>query len=99
MRDIRAEAGNNLDALALLYANGEMDVNQSAAFEVVRGRQAHLITSTEERTGRAISPAPHREGNRSDRGLARARRHVQNQSLNLASLYQRQVFAEKVVMP
>jgi hypothetical protein len=33
MRDIRAEAGDNLDALALLYANGEMDAAQAAAFE------------------------------------------------------------------
>jgi anti-sigma-K factor RskA len=33
MRDMPSEAGDNLDALALLYANGEMELAQSADFE------------------------------------------------------------------
>jgi hypothetical protein len=33
MRDQHSEAGDNLDALALLYANGEMDAVQAADFE------------------------------------------------------------------
>src|SRR5260370_19996751 len=37
MRDNRAEAGDHLDALALLYANGEMDAAQAAAFERLLG--------------------------------------------------------------
>jgi len=37
MRDIRPDAGDNLDALALLYANGEMDATQAAHFERLLG--------------------------------------------------------------
>jgi anti-sigma-K factor RskA len=37
MRDMRSEAGDNLDALALLYANGEMDAAQAAEFEYLLG--------------------------------------------------------------
>jgi hypothetical protein len=35
--DNRAEAGDHLDALALLYANGEMDATQAADFERLLG--------------------------------------------------------------
>jgi hypothetical protein len=37
MRDQHSEAGDNLDALALLYANGEMDAVQAADFERLLG--------------------------------------------------------------
>jgi hypothetical protein len=37
MRDMRSEAGDSLDALALLYANGEMDSAQAAEFERLLG--------------------------------------------------------------
>ena len=37
MRDHPAQAGDDLDALALLYANGEMDASQAAAFERLLG--------------------------------------------------------------
>jgi hypothetical protein len=37
MRDMRSGAGDNLDALALLYANGEMDAAQAAEFERLVG--------------------------------------------------------------
>jgi anti-sigma-K factor RskA len=64
MRDNRAEAGDDLDLLALLYANGEMDASQAAAFERrlgedQRAREALVLAVELSRTLDGLpTPAP-----------------------------------------
>jgi anti-sigma factor RsiW len=67
MRELREEAGDDLDALALLYADGEMNPRDAAAFERLlgedqRAREALALAVELARTLDGLpTPTPHPE--------------------------------------
>ncbi len=75
MRDNRLEAGDNLDALALLYANGEMDPTDAAAFERVLGedQRAREALSLAVELSRTLDGLPTPTPNPEYRGQVRQR--------------------------
>jgi hypothetical protein len=87
MRDHRAEAGDNLDALALLYANGEMDAAQAADFERLLGedQRAREALCLAVELAKTLDGLPTPQPNAAYRSRVRQRLQTQGFLLKLAS--------------